>query len=59
MKLFSNVYKVTQAALNLKPVNKSCYAYGSDRILPRRKKSISKAREYFILAGEVFRTLKI
>lgn len=38
MKLFSNVYTVTQAAFNLEPVNKTGYAYDSDRMLLGRKK---------------------
>lgn len=55
MKLFSNVYTVTQATFNLQPVNKTGYAYDSDRMWPRRKKYL-KARKHFILAAEVFRT---
>lgn len=57
MKLFSNVHTVTQAALDLEPVNKTGYAYDSDKTLPRRKKSIQKQKKkHFILAAEVFRT---
>lgn len=55
MKLFSNVYTVTQAAFNLEPVNKTGYAYDSDRTLPRRKLHL-KARKHFILAAKIFRT---
>lgn len=55
MKLFSNVYTVTQAAFNLELVNKTGYAYDSNRMLPRRKKYLN-ARKHFILAAEVFRT---
>lgn len=43
MKLFSNVFTVTQATFNLEPVNKTGYVSDSERMLLRRK-IVSKKR---------------
>lgn len=50
MKLFSNVYTVTQATFNLEPVNKTGYASDSDRMLSRRKR-VSKNKKALYFGG--------
>lgn len=48
MKLFSNIYTVTQAALNLESVHKTGYAYDSDRTsLGRKKVTKNQEAHYF------------
>lgn len=58
MKLFSNVYTVTQATFNLEPVHKTSYACDSDRTLLGRKK-VTKNLKALYLTAEAFQTRRI
>lgn len=55
MKLFSNVYTVTQATFNLEPVHETSYACDSDRTLLGKKK-VTKNLKALYLTAEAFQT---